>query len=107
MLEGSGIIVCFTSGTVVSAGENSLERRIILASSGHVSISVEGGPGTADEMQHATSFGRIVVPIIRTGGASAGMFGAPNVSKPDCVDEGDWHLLSNLKASTERFHQKS
>ena len=78
-----------------------LERRQMLAACSHVCISVEGGPGTADEMHHAVRGGKIVLPISRTGGASSGMFNAPKIMKPECVDPKDWDLLSSTTVTAD------
>jgi uncharacterized protein (TIGR00725 family) len=91
----------FMSGSVVLAGNTAEERRQLLAQSCHVAISIEGGPGTADEMRRASSAGRVLIPVSRTGGASAGMFDAPAAVPPPYVRPEDWMLLSDTAASPE------
>ncbi len=91
----------FSNGAAIVAGEDNEERRQLLAQSCHVAISVEGGPGTADEMRRACRAGRVLVPVSRTGGASAGMFEAPTAAPPPGARPEDWALLGDAAASPE------
>ena len=91
----------FSNGSVIVAGDDWEERRQILAQSCHLAICVEGGPGTADEMRRAVRAGRVLVPVSRTGGASAGLFDSPIVAPPHGVRPEDWLRLSDTAASPE------
>ena len=91
----------FRMGTLIIAGVDWEERRQLLAQAGHVAISVEGGPGTADEMRRAHAAGRTIIPISRSGGASSGMFGTTMPSIPPGVKPSDWALLADCSASPE------
>jgi len=86
-------------GKIIQAGGDMSERRRLLATCATVVLSVEGGPGTADEMTQALRCGASVVPLVRSGGASAGMFGAPrDIPRPPNVPADDWDLLSDKQA---------
>mmetsp|Transcript_35193 Transcript_35193/g.74920 ORF Transcript_35193/g.74920 Transcript_35193/m.74920 type:complete len:212 (+) Transcript_35193:31-666(+) len=60
----------FDFGTVLQAGSDMAERRAVLAKCCGIAISVEGGPGTMDEIQQAHANGAVVLPLARVGGAS-------------------------------------
>lgn len=90
-------------GGKVQAGWDMSERRRLLATLATVVLSVEGGPGTADEMTQALQSGVPLVPLVRSGGASASMFGAPtNIPRPPNVPAEDWDLLSNQQAPIKK-----
>lgn len=95
----------FGFGTYVDAGQNMEERRYILANLADVCVSIEGGPGSADEMKKALSAGKTVIPLIRTGGASSGMFDAPSITCPASVQESTWSLLKDGSANTKESAQ--
>ena len=88
-------------GRCLEAGRDASERRYILATLADICISVEGGPGTADELKIARENGKIVIPLGRSGGASCGMFDAPAISRPSFVEEETWSLLQNKDASVK------
>lgn len=54
-----------------------LSRQEAFGLLGDVYITVEGGPGVAGEARAAVARGARVVPFVRTGGASGGMFDFP------------------------------
>lgn len=91
----------FEFGNVLPAGDSGLQRRRLLAKYCDVAISIEGGPGTADEMRMALELGRVLLPLRRTGAASQGMFGAPQVERYAAVSERDWALLGDADAADE------
>ncbi|CAB9519103.1 specificity protein phosphatase [Seminavis robusta] len=88
-------------GTHLTAGRSMEERRFLLATLADICISIEGGPGTVDEMEQALQAGKIIIPLGRTGGASNGMFGAPTAPRPSCVEESTWKLLFDTGASIQ------
>ena len=97
-----GSYVCpFVFGTVLPAGDDGPQRRQLLAKYCDVAISIEGGPGTADEMRLALEFARVLLPLRRTGAASNGQFGAPQVERNAAVSEQDWALLGDADAAVE------
>lgn len=91
----------FDFGTHVKAGRDYYERRYILATLADVCISIEGGPGTSDEMRIAVNASKILIPLFRSGGASGGMFDAPTVARPPFVNQASWDLLQDERASVE------
>ncbi|CAK9108539.1 Uncharacterized aarF domain-containing protein kinase At1g71810 [Durusdinium trenchii] len=89
----------FDFGKVLEAGADNLERRKILAQSAQVGISVEGGPGTAEEIAHARAAGIAVLPVARTGGASSTAHASG--PKPAHVEDAQWKLLADSSAPLE------
>jgi predicted Rossmann-fold nucleotide-binding protein len=61
-------------GETLFAGDSMFERRKVLGRLGGVFVAIEGGPGTAHEAQVAISAGSTVIPVSRSGGASAELF---------------------------------
>jgi hypothetical protein len=86
-------------GHILESGDNLAERRIVFAATCPVYIVVEGGPGTTDEGERALANGATLIPIVRTGGAAGGMFHFPACTKPECVADGDWAVLSDKAPS--------
>lgn len=93
----------FSKGLDVTAGHDQQEKRKILGLVGTVYITIEGGPGVAEEAKAAFDNSALVLPIQRSGGASSGMFSYPPsaLSKPWCATEDEWRLLADKKASIE------
>lgn len=83
-------------GSTLFAGADMAQRKAVFAALGDVYITVEGGPGVAEEARIAFSRGAAVVPLIRTGAASAGMFDFPAgaLEKPAFASQEHWSLLS-------------
>ena len=52
-------------------------------------------------MHRALEFGRVLLPLRRTGAASNGLFGAPQVERYAAVSERDWALLGDADAAVE------
>ncbi|CAK0857481.1 unnamed protein product [Prorocentrum cordatum] len=71
--ESSGYAV----GRDVHAGADLAERKEVFGQLGDVYVTVEGGPGVAQECRAAAARGAAIVPLMRSGGASAGMFEFP------------------------------
>merc|ERR1719265_2210428 len=84
-------------GTDIVAGADMDERKRIFAEVGDVYVTVEGGPGVAMEARLAFDRGASIVPLVRTGGASSGMFNFPSeaLARPTFVQEAWWSLLSS------------
>jgi len=85
----------FGVGTQMNAGANLEARRAIFGLLGDLYITVEGGPGVSEEVKAAHARGAAVVPLVRTGGASSGMFDFPvaALEKPKWASETQWSLL--------------
>eukprot|EP00747_Dinoflagellata_sp_TGD_P154548 gnl/TRDRNA2_/TRDRNA2_177506_c0_seq7.p1 gnl/TRDRNA2_/TRDRNA2_177506_c0~~gnl/TRDRNA2_/TRDRNA2_177506_c0_seq7.p1 ORF type:complete len:487 (-),score=102.06 gnl/TRDRNA2_/TRDRNA2_177506_c0_seq7:140-1381(-) len=94
-------------GEDIHAGTNLDERMKIYGQLGDVYITFEGGPGVSKEANAAFARGVAVVPLIRTGGASGGMFDFPTgaLKKPLFATDEQWQLLgseSSLVADSAR-----
>lgn len=87
-------------GKDINFGADLDHRKEIFAALGDIYITVEGGPGVSFEARGAFSRGAFVLPLIRTGGASAGMFDFPAAAmkKPEFVREQEWASLNNSEA---------
>jgi ABC-type multidrug transport system ATPase subunit len=85
----------FDFGINVTAGANSDECKSIFEELGDIYITVGGGPNVAEQAQEAFERGATVVPLVRTGGASSGLFGFPPavLKKPDFIGEEDWERV--------------
>eukprot|EP00931_Biecheleriopsis_adriatica_P023996 TRINITY_DN15043_c0_g1_i2.p1 TRINITY_DN15043_c0_g1~~TRINITY_DN15043_c0_g1_i2.p1 ORF type:complete len:1968 (+),score=448.09 TRINITY_DN15043_c0_g1_i2:92-5995(+) len=95
-----GIDSSYGVGVDIHAGANLEERMQIFSQLGDVYISFEGGPGVSKEANAAFARGAGVVPLIRTGGASSGMFDFPAgaLSKASFASDEQWKLLANKDA---------
>eukprot|EP00747_Dinoflagellata_sp_TGD_P154522 gnl/TRDRNA2_/TRDRNA2_177506_c0_seq17.p1 gnl/TRDRNA2_/TRDRNA2_177506_c0~~gnl/TRDRNA2_/TRDRNA2_177506_c0_seq17.p1 ORF type:complete len:665 (-),score=126.04 gnl/TRDRNA2_/TRDRNA2_177506_c0_seq17:14-1948(-) len=84
-------------GEDIHAGSNLDERIQVYGQLGHVYISFEGGPGVSKEAKAAVARSAGVVPLIRTGGASGGMFDFPAgaLKKPTFATDEQWRLLGS------------
>lgn len=87
----------FDVGKDIQAGKDLEQRKLIFGCVGDVYVTVEGGPGVAMEARTAFERGAAVLPLIRTGGASAGMFSFPPAAlqKPPFATEEQWSELSD------------
>lgn len=88
-------------GTDINVGANLDERKEIFALVGDLYICVEGGQGVAMEARVAFARGASVLPLIRSGGASGGMYEFPPeaLRRPSCATEEQWTLLGNADAT--------
>lgn len=94
-------------GTDAHAGANLDEKREVFGQLGDVYITVEGGPGVSKLAKAAHDRGATILPLIRSGGASGGMFDFPKVAleRPECATEEQWSLLQNKGAKVEESAQ--
>lgn len=90
---GSG----YNVGQDINGGQNLEERMVLLGQLGDVYLTIEGGPVVAKEAKSALTRGAVLLPLISTGGASAGMFDFPAqaLRKPNFATDAQWALLSN------------
>jgi len=87
------------AGPDFQAGDCMAQKQSILAHIGDVYLTFEGGPGVAKEARFAHARGAVVIPLVRTGGASGGMFDFPKVEKPVSIKDPEvWELLSRSEA---------
>eukprot|EP00929_Paragymnodinium_shiwhaense_P076828 TRINITY_DN39550_c0_g2_i1.p1 TRINITY_DN39550_c0_g2~~TRINITY_DN39550_c0_g2_i1.p1 ORF type:complete len:937 (-),score=114.05 TRINITY_DN39550_c0_g2_i1:615-3425(-) len=86
----------FNAGTDLEAGQTLEHRMGIYGQIGDVYLAIEGGPGVAKEARAAYERGAVVLPMISTGGASAGMFDFPAgaLQRPHHAEENDWICIS-------------
>lgn len=91
----------FEVGETLEAGTSADERRETSAYLSDMYIVFEGGPEEALEVRTAHARGARIVPIIRTGGASAGGFGFPlsALERPAGITEETWAHLANKEAT--------
>merc|ERR1712216_1043508 len=68
----------YSEGTDVHAGDDLCERRQVFGQLGDIYITIGGGPGSAQEARAADKRGAGIVPVVRSGGASSGMFDFPS-----------------------------
>lgn len=89
--EGSG----FPYGQDIAAGENLEDRMVLLGQLGDVYLTVEGGPVVAKEAKAASARGAAILPLVSSGGASAGMFDFPAsaLRRPNFATEAQWQAL--------------
>ncbi|CAE8714357.1 unnamed protein product [Polarella glacialis] len=90
-------------GKDVVAAADAAAKKVVFANVGDIYITIEGGPGVAEESRIAHQRGALIIPMIRTGGASSGMFDFPAaaLTKPSWASESLWNLLSDTNASPE------
>eukprot|EP00927_Polykrikos_kofoidii_P059494 TRINITY_DN54643_c0_g1_i1.p1 TRINITY_DN54643_c0_g1~~TRINITY_DN54643_c0_g1_i1.p1 ORF type:complete len:1011 (-),score=180.05 TRINITY_DN54643_c0_g1_i1:70-3102(-) len=76
------------------------QQRAVLGLLGDVYISFAGGPGVAAEARAAFERGACVIPLIRTGGASSGMFDFPvdALNQPSWATKDQWSRLEREDA---------
>lgn len=87
-------------GQDVHAGTVREQCDAVFARLGDVYITLEGGPGVAAEAKMAEEQGALVVPLARTGGASAGEFDFPAhvLRKPAAVEsQADWDMIRSME----------
>lgn len=82
-------------GCDLEAGSCLEDRKKIFAQLGHIYLTVEGGPGVAQEASQAFARGAVILPISCTGGASSGMFDFPKgaLEQPEFASEEQWQCL--------------
>jgi hypothetical protein len=89
-------------GQDIDAGPSLENRMLLFGQLADAYLTVEGGPVVAKEAKAAFSRGALVLPLIRTGGASAGMFDFPDAAllRPPLATDDQWAQLST-KVSPE------
>lgn len=87
-------------GEALHAGANLEQRRDAFGLLGDIYLTVEGGPGVAAEARAAVARGARVLPLMRTGGASAGMyeFPAEALARPPNVSAEHWVAIHSSDA---------
>jgi len=92
-------------GEVLVAGDTFEQQKTIFASLGDVYVTVAGGQGVAYEAGIAYARGALIVPLVRTGGASAGESNFPKETfvRPSWASTDDWEMLRNTSADVELY----
>ncbi|CAJ1424056.1 unnamed protein product [Effrenium voratum] len=84
----------FRVGQDLLAGRDAEQVKNLFLEVGDVYITVEGGPGVAQDARKVLARGATVLPLKRTGGASAGKFDFPEKAlAPSFVPEEQWARL--------------
>lgn len=92
----------FRAGKDFVAGRNADEVKKFFLEMGDVYITVEGGPGVAQDARKVMARNASVLALKRTGGASAGKFDFPEKAlRPDFATQEEWDLLCNTGTSVE------
>eukprot|EP00747_Dinoflagellata_sp_TGD_P028187 gnl/TRDRNA2_/TRDRNA2_133091_c0_seq1.p1 gnl/TRDRNA2_/TRDRNA2_133091_c0~~gnl/TRDRNA2_/TRDRNA2_133091_c0_seq1.p1 ORF type:complete len:378 (+),score=36.75 gnl/TRDRNA2_/TRDRNA2_133091_c0_seq1:50-1135(+) len=91
-------------GNDISVGSTLSEQIDVLSLVGSIYITFEGGRGVSREARGAVASGAHVLPIIRTGGASSGLFEFPNklLIKPPYATPDQWWSISSSSASIDQ-----
>jgi hypothetical protein len=86
-------------GETLFAGADMTERREVLGRLCALFIMVEGGPRAGHEAEVAAAHGALVLPVGRSGGYAATLYG--RVSRPAAVDADAWAALGASGATAE------
>lgn len=86
-------------GETLFAGADMPERREVLGRLSKVFLMVEGGPGAGHEADIAAAHGATVIPVGRSGGHAATLFG--KMSRPPAIAPDAWAALGSNQPSPE------
>jgi SLOG cluster4 family len=86
-------------GETLFAGSDMTERREVLGRLSRLFLIVEGGPRTGHEADVASAHGAVVIPVGRSGGYAAALYGRMN--HPPAIDAGTWALLGSSESTPE------
>jgi hypothetical protein len=86
-------------GETLFAGSDMTERREILGRLSRVFVMVEGGPRAGHEAEVAAAHGAVVIPVGRSGGYAAALFG--KMCRPPAIDAGAWAALGSSESTPE------
>jgi hypothetical protein len=86
-------------GETLFAGADMTERREVLGRLSALFVMVEGGPRAGHEAEVASAHGAVVIPVGRSGGFAATLYG--RVSRPPAVDADTWAVLGARKSTPE------
>jgi SLOG cluster4 family len=86
-------------GETLIAGSDMMERREVLGRLSGLFLMVEGGPGAAHEADVASAHGAVVIPVGRSGGYAAVLYGRMN--HPPAIDAGTWAVLGSSESTPE------
>ncbi|WP_206107626.1 SLOG cluster 4 domain-containing protein [Paludisphaera rhizosphaerae] len=86
-------------GETLFAGADMTERREVLGRLSKVFLMVEGGPRAGHEADVAAAHGAVVIPVGRSGGHAAALFG--KMSRPPAIDSDAWATLGSNQSTPE------
>jgi len=91
----------FAKGRDLHAGKDLDQRTQVFGQLGDIYVTVEGGVGTAGEASAAVARGAAVLPLIRSGGASAGRFDFPKqaLQRPAAASPHEWAAITSRLAA--------
>lgn len=84
-------------GITLFGGLSMSDRRAILARMASLYLAIEGGPGAAQEVNQAMTFGGRIIPIGSTGGFAQKLY--QSVRCPPNIDPKLWNLLGAAETS--------
>jgi hypothetical protein len=87
-------------GETLFAGADMTERREILGRLSALFVMVEGGPRAGHEADVASAHGAVVIPVGRSGGYAATLYGRG--SRPPAIDADTWAALGASDATAEQ-----
>jgi hypothetical protein len=86
-------------GETFLAGADMTERREVLGRLSALFVMVEGGPRAGHEAEVAAAHGAVVIPVGRSGGYAATLYG--RVSRPPALDADAWAVLGASGSTPE------
>jgi hypothetical protein len=86
-------------GETLFAGADMTERREVLGRLSTLFVMVEGGPRAGHEAEVAAAHGAVVIPVGRSGGYAATLYG--RVSHPPAIDADTWAVLGASGSTPE------
>jgi hypothetical protein len=87
-------------GETLFAGSDMTERREVLGRLSALFVLVEGGPRAGHEADVATAHGAVVIPVGRSGGFAAALYG--RMSRPPAIEAGTWDVLGATESTPEQ-----
>jgi hypothetical protein len=86
-------------GVTLFAGSDMTERREVLGRLSRLFVLVEGGPRAGHEVDVALAHGAAVIPVGRSGGYAATLYGRSSCPRP--IDAGTWTVLGASASTPE------
>lgn len=92
-----------SAGMDIQTGTDKAKCGEIFCKVGDIYLTVEGDAEVAQVARTGFEGGAVVLPLVRTGGASGGLFDFPPeaLQKPEFVADEAWETLGNKEAPTE------
>jgi hypothetical protein len=86
-------------GVTLFAGSDMTERREVLGRLSGLFVMVEGGPRAGHEADVASAHGAVVIPVGRSGGYAAALYG--RMSRPAAIPADTWSVLKASESTPE------